>query len=62
MNDMYTIFGLSKHKSLIYFAGIRLQKHVQDTSLCKSVVVLGRPWWFSGKEYACQCRRHWFDP
>ena len=30
MNGMYTIFGLSKHKSLIYFAGIHLQKRVQD--------------------------------
>ena len=30
MNDMYTIFGLSRHKSLIYFAGICLQKCVQD--------------------------------
>ena len=22
----------------------------------------GLPWWLSGKEYACQCRRHVFDP
>ena len=22
---------------------------------------LGLPWWFSGKEFACQCRRHRFD-
>ena len=22
----------------------------------------GLPWWLSGKESACQCRRHWFDP
>ena len=21
----------------------------------------GLPWWFSGKESACQCRRHGFD-
>ena len=20
------------------------------------------PWWLSGKEFAFQCRRHWFDP
>ena len=20
------------------------------------------PWWFSGKEHACQCRRHGFNP
>ena len=23
---------------------------------------MGLPWWFSGKESACQCRRHGFDP
>ena len=23
---------------------------------------LGLPWWLSGKEFACQCRRHGFDP
>ena len=22
----------------------------------------GLPWWLSGKESACQCRRHRFDP
>ena len=22
----------------------------------------GLPWWLSGKKYACQCRRHSFDP
>ena len=22
----------------------------------------GLPWWCSGKEYACQCRRHEFEP
>ena len=20
------------------------------------------PWWLSGKEFACQCRKHRFDP
>ena len=23
---------------------------------------LGLPWWFSGRESTCQCRRHRFDP
>ena len=22
----------------------------------------GLPWWFTGKESSCQCRRHGFDP
>src|SRR5574340_1093436 len=25
-------------------------------------VAVGLPWWLSGKESACQCRRHRFDP
>ena len=23
---------------------------------------LGLPWWLSGKEYACQCKKHRFSP
>ena len=22
----------------------------------------GLPWWLSGQESACQCKRYWFDP
>ena len=30
---------------------------------CPSIIeVLGLPWWLSGKESTCQCRRHRFDP
>ena len=25
-------------------------------------ITVGLPWWLSGKELACQCRRHKFDP
>ena len=25
-------------------------------------IFLGLPWWLSGKEPACQCRGHRFDP
>ena len=31
------------------------------TSLSKKLTV-GLPWWLSGKEFPCQCRRHGFDP
>jgi len=24
--------------------------------------LMGLPWWFSGKESTCQCRRHGFNP
>ena len=26
------------------------------------IVICGLPWWLSGKESACQCRRYEFDP
>ena len=26
------------------------------------VVSFGLPWWLSGRESDCQCRRHGFDP
>ena len=30
---------------------------------CSSILaLLGLPWWFSGKESACYCRRHGFEP
>ena len=38
----------------------------QSPSLClhsiKSVPFMGRPWWLSGRESTCQCRRHGLDP
>ena len=33
----------------------------QDFKFVK-IVVQGLPWWLSGKESTCQCRRHRFDP
>ena len=30
--------------------------------LCLDIPLFGLPWWLSGKESACQCRRHRFDP
>ena len=41
------------------------QLHGQDTNcqnLSLKVHQMGLPWWFNGKESACQCRRHRFDP
>ena len=29
---------------------------------CQLIRGKGLPWWLSGKESACQCRRHGFDP
>ena len=28
----------------------------------ESKPIAGLPWWLNGKESACQCRRHGFDP
>ena len=33
---------------------------IEDPLLKSSI--WGPPWWLSGKESACQCRRHRFDP
>ena len=40
----------------------RKKKEISVSSSLKiGIVCLGLPWWLSGKEYACQCRRHRFD-
>ena len=38
------------------------QIYREPTSLSHRIWLLGIPKWLSGKEYACQCRRHRFDP
>ena len=46
-----------------YFRG--LLAHVCRRNKAHKIYVkanLGLPWWLSGKESTCQCRRHWFDP
>ena len=30
--------------------------------LLRSSIISEVPWWFSGKEFTCQFRRHGFDP
>ena len=30
--------------------------------LCTFFAELGFPWWLSGEESVCHCRRHGFDP
>ena len=30
--------------------------------VCLCVCIIGLPWWLSGKESACQCRKHGFNP
>ena len=51
-----------------YWSGLPLPSptHSTRTSLTENLPVQnlqqGLPWWLSGKESACQCRRHGFDP
>ena len=41
----------------------RLGHHsVQSPHFYPLQIFAGLPWWLSGKESACQCRRHRFDP
>ena len=35
---------------------------VKASKSCYKKSMLGLPWWLSGKESACQCRGHGFDP
>ena len=40
-------------------------KHTQNTFETSQVILYQEPrlsWWLSGKESACQCKRHRFDP
>ena len=36
--------------------------HILKCSVVNKYHPLGLPWWLSGKESACQCRRHVFNP
>ena len=34
-----------------------VKHHIYFTTIQK-IAFIGLPWWLSGKEYTCQCRRH----
>ena len=46
---------------IMTFSGLFTQKN-NLKSYFKTALVRGLPWWLSGKESACQCRRYKFDP
>ena len=71
LEKLFTLFYIkviSLLKSFIYFYSLwidLLTKHdiaTPLTGLWKTVHSFGFPWWLTGKESACQCRRHRFDP
>ena len=62
--------GLSHCRQMLYclsHQGSSEYNYTTNAQLTFSVVIyeqitVGLPWWLSGKELACQCRRHKFDP
>ena len=68
-----SFFFLSRHHASIISSSSRLSRGVflslqgqaRSTNYCFSCVQAacpGLPWWLSGKESACQCRRRGFNP
>ena len=53
--NLCTSFISNKSFSAVRWEVIFRWKHFRKTGL-------GLPWWLSGKESACQCRRHRLDP
>ena len=47
--------------SLVTMLGLELFSVINDLKKKKNIET-GLPWWLSGKESACQCKRHRFDP
>ena len=50
-------------KCLLYYSGLKICRAKWWLIVCCSILTLeyGLPWWLSGKEPACQSRRHRFD-
>ena len=42
--------------------GLRPVAHLAPISNAESKGKLRLSWWLRGKEFSCQCRRHWLDP
>ena len=52
----YSSLGGGFHMSRMKMTVPISQGHRRDE------IYVGLPWWLSGKESACQCRRHGFNP
>ena len=42
--------------------GKKTSIQTQEILRIANKMLLGLPWWLSGKESACQCRKHGFNP
>ena len=59
-----TIFFSIKGQKINIFGCMGHMVSVAVINLCGFITeaAIGLPWWLSGKEFACQCRRQGFDP
>ena len=57
-------FPCSEAHRLIFQLMFRMDQGLSSSSLLVHffLLVCVLPWWINGKESACQCRRHGFDP
>ena len=53
-SNYFQVCGPCRLSKLLSWAGVA-QRQLQE------VYKWGLPWWLSGKEFTCQCRRHGFD-
>ena len=60
----YSILKGKQHKSPLLKHGLHVLKSFQKESMERTIKnnLTELPWWLSGKESACQCRRCGFDP
>ena len=53
LQELYSVFYNNRYGKRIW----------ERMDVCTCVIeALGLPWWFSGKESVCRCRRHVLDP
>ena len=57
MNSYESKYVNSVLKAHFYQTKCQNYEYFSSIKHCK-----GLPWWLSGKESACQCKRHEFDP
>ena len=60
----YSILKGKQHKSPLFKHGLHVLNSFQKEQYVKDNKnnLTGLPWWLSGKESACQCRRRGFNP
>ena len=51
-----------ENSNYLYISHLMLSQNAVNFSFAMSYLLSGLPWWFSGKESACQCRRCRFNP